>query len=398
MYLRNRKSRAKWQKAFIDHVFKHKTKYSDSFSKIVLNNTELLNANNDHIPKSLFKFYKPTSENIIDIRKRRLWFSHPGTLNDPFDCHTGYDTESYEKHALMEHISKHGCVEPENSKDGFTVDEFNRLSESTTEYDYFYYDKPEEYRTLFMKLLEDKSKAFNQKIYNVTRQAREEVTDKMDRLRSTNIRIACFSALDRYKGFNDIIQMWSHYTDNHQGFCVEYDTSLILAPIRLALKDHEFYEDQSAYMDERIKVALFAGLFPVIYTANRVNIPTTKLRRIKLDSKGNLQHDSDIDAILYKTYIVKSAKWSYEKEWRIILDGDVCNYYDNKIPFPYIKRIYLGCKMNTQAIDTMIEIATELGAEVIMMAMDNRKFVLEEYSIDLYRWNREGSKWNNPFS
>jgi hypothetical protein len=192
--------------------------------------------------------------------------------------------------------------------------------------------------------------------------------------------------------------MWSHYTDNHQGFCVEYDTSPIRAPINLSLKDHEFYADQSAYMDERVRVALYAGLFPVIYTANRVNIPKTKLKRIKLDSKGNLQHDSEVDAILYKTYIVKSAKWSYEKEWRIILDGDVCDHYDNKVPFPYIKRIFLGCKMNNQTIDTMIEIAAEIGAEIVMMAMDNKKFVLEEYNIDFYKWDRQRSKWNNPFS
>lgn len=398
MYFGNRKSKAKWQKAFIDDVFRRKTKYSNSFSKIVLNNTELLDGKNDHIPKSLFKFYKPTSENIIDIKKRRLWFSHPATLNDPFDCHTGYDTESYEKHAFMEYIKKHGHAEPENIKDGFTVDEFNRLSASTTEYDYYYSKKPEEYRTLFRKLLEDKSETFNRKIYDVTRQVREEVASKMARLRNAKIRIACFSALDRYKGFNDIIQMWSHYTDNHQGFCVEYDTSLIHAPINLSLKDHEFYANQSAYMDERVRVALYAGLFPVIYTANRVNIPKTKLKRIKLDSKGNLQHDSEVDAILYKTYIVKSAKWSYEKEWRIILDGDVCGYFDNKVPFPYIKRIFLGCKMNNQTIDTMIEIAAEVGAEIVMMAMDNKKFVIEEYGIDFYKWDKQRSKWNNPFS
>ena len=150
-------------------------------------------------------------------------------------------------------------------------------------------------------------------------------------------------------------------------------------------------------MDERTRVALFGGLFPVIYTASRVNIPKTKLRRIKLDSKGNLQHDNDIDAILYKTYIVKSAKWSYEKEWRFILDGDVCNYYDNKVPFPYIKRIFLGCKMNDKTVDTMIEIAAEVGAEVVMMVMDPRKFVLEENSVSSYEWNKQRARWNNPF-
>lgn len=398
MYYGESKPKGTWQKAFIDDVFAHKTKHNNTFSKIILDHPDLLNSKSDHIPKSLFKFYRPTSENILDIRKRRLWFAHPATLNDPFDCHTGYDPESYEKHALVEHIRKHGWVEPANSKDGFTFDELHRLSESTTEYDHWYSTKAEEYRTLLWKLLKDKSERFNDEIYGVVRQATEEVEGKINRLRGTNIRVASFSALDRYKDFHDIIQMWSHYTDNHAGFCVEYDSSLIRAPVSLSLKDDAFHSNQSAYMDERTRVALFAGVFPIIYTASRVNIPRTKLRRIRLDSKGNLEHDNDIDAILYKTYIVKSAKWSYEKEWRFILDGEVCSYYENKIPFPYIKRIFLGCNMTNKTIDTMIEIAAEVGAEVVMMVMGPRKFVLEENNVSSYEWKRERSKWNNPFA
>ena len=111
MNFRNYKSKKRWQKAFINNVFSRKNKYHDRFSKIILNNLELLNDKNSHIPKSLFKFYTPTSANIIDIKKQRLWFSHPGTFNDPFDCHTGYDIVSYEKHTLVEHIRRIGCVD-----------------------------------------------------------------------------------------------------------------------------------------------------------------------------------------------------------------------------------------------------------------------------------------------
>jgi hypothetical protein len=168
-------------------------------------------------------------------------------------------------------------------------------------------------------------------------------------------------------------------------------------PISMSLAKHEFHKDQSKYMDERLQIAIRGGLFPVIYTAGRVNIPKTKLHKIKIDEIVDLQHDSDIDAILYKTYIVKSAKWNYEKEWRIILDGDVCNYYDNKIPFPYIKRIFLGCKMTTQTTDTMLEIAEELGAEVVMMVMDNKRFILEERGTDSYKWDKKWAKLKDPF-
>ena len=397
MYFRNHKSRKQWQKEFINNVFKHKTKFHNTFSKIILNNIELIEGKYDHFPKSLFKFYKATSDNIIDIKKQRLWMSHPEHFNDPFDCRTGYDVNSYEKHTLLKYIQDTGCVDVKHTQDKFTTDEFDRLLRSTTSYEYNWYTKVEEYDTVLRKLLENKSKDFNHIIYDVIRKARNEVDIKIQKLRNVNIRVACFSALDRREGFDDIIHMWSHYTDNHKGFCVEYDISSLREPICLSLQNHEFYKDQSKYMDERIKVVIRGGLFPVIYTASRVNIPKTKLHKIKLDEINGLQHNSNIDSILYKTYIVKSAKWNYEKEWRIILDGDVCNYYDNKIPFPYIKRVFLGCKMTTQTMDTMIEIAEELGAEVVMMVMDNKKFILEEHGTSSYKWDKEWAKTKDPF-
>ncbi len=248
--------------------------------------------------------------------------------------------------------------------------------------------------------MESKSEHFHDHIkYDVLVESWRQVNTKIEKLRNVNIRVACFSALDRYNGFNDIIDMWSHYTDNHKGFCIEYDMSPLKEPICLSLKDDEFGKDQSSiYMNERIKLLILAGLFPVIYTASRVNIPKTKLYKIDLDEIDGLQHNSDVDSILFKTYMVKSARWNYEKEWRIILDGDVCSYYDNRIPFPYIKKIFLGCKVSTQTMDTMIEIADELGAEVGMMVMDNKKFILVEHGIDSYKSDKKWEKRrNNPF-
>ena len=84
---------------------------------------------------------------------------------------------------MWEYIRKHGCVELEKRKDGFTVDELDRLSESTTEYCYSYPARSEEYRTLFWKLLKEKSEAFNHEIYGVIWQAREEVAGKVAQLR-----------------------------------------------------------------------------------------------------------------------------------------------------------------------------------------------------------------------
>jgi hypothetical protein len=398
----NKKSQKKWQKSFINNVFSHKCKRHSTFSKIIMSNPELLNEKNTHIPKSLFKFYAPTSNNIIDIKKQRLWFSHPSSFNDPFDCHTGYDVTSYEKHSLLEHIKKVGFIDAVDGKNGFTEKDFNRIYNSSTEYVFDWRNAPEEYWSVIHDISDSKSKKFQSEIYRLTTKFKNEAETKIIKLREVNIRVACFSELHsgnfppRNNDFECLIQMWSHYADNHKGFCVEYDMSAINPAKILPLKHDNFRDNQKEYMAEKTMLLTVAGLFPVIYTANRINIPRTKLQKIKLDANNELRHNSDIDALLYKTFIVKSAKWNYEKEWRIIIDGDICNYFENKLPFPYIKKIFLGCKMEKHNIDTLIEIADELNIEVSLMTMDNKKFVLEAQDTRSYRWDKERSKWDNP--
>ena len=333
----NKKSQKKWQKSFITSVFAKKTKHHDTYSKIIINNPELLNDKNPHIPKTLFKFYAPTSDNIIDIKKQRLWFSHPSSFNDPFDCNTGYDVESYEKFSIIDHIKKTGFANKTDQKNGFTKEDYDRIYNSSTEYVYNWRSNIEEYWSVMHSISDGKSKEFKSELYNLTTKYKNEVKTKIDKLRDVNIRVACFSDLyhnnfpPTTRDFEHMIQMWSHYSDNHKGFCVEYDMSTLNPQSLLPLKYQYSSVAQAFFLSERTKLITVAGLFPVIYTANRVNIPRTKLQKLKLDSNNELVHDSEIDALLYKTFIVKSAKWNYEKEWRIIIDGDICKYFENKL-------------------------------------------------------------------
>lgn len=398
----NSRSQKKWQKAYINNVFANKNTYRKTYSKIILNKPELLSGKNSHFPKSLFKFYSPTSDNIIDIQKQRLWLAHPNSFNDPFDCHTGYDVTGYEKHLLLEHIKKTGFANSENRLNSFTEDEFYRINDSSSEYDYNWMRNTEEYWDAIRSISKTKSEDFKKEIDDLRQSFQRDVERKIEKLREVNIRIACFSNLKSNSyppnntDFEFMIQMWAHYAANHEGFCVEYDITPLHPENLIPLENISIIEDQDTNQSNKIKLLLSAGLFPVIYTSSRVNIPKTKLKRIKLDETGNIKHNSDIDSLLYKTYIIKSAKWNYEKEWRIIIDGDICNYFDNKIYFPYIKKIFLGCKMTTHNIDLLIEIAEELNVEVVLMAMNEKKFYLEPQRLDTYKWQKKRKKWHNP--
>jgi hypothetical protein len=392
------KSRSRWQKAFITDVLSRKTEAQQTFSKIILRNPDLLRDKHSHIPDSLFRFYAPTPENVADIRNQKLWLSHPQSFNDPFDCQTGYDVAAFEKHALLESIKTTKCVNACASSDGFTADELKRLSAATTEYIYNWYGKVEEYDSVLHVLLKTKNESFNQHVQAVIGDARHKAEEVVEELRQLDIRVTCFSALKRREELESMIHMWSHYAAHHRGFCVEYDMRPLAKPMEFTLLDHEFYGDRRIeYTDERIHALTQAGLFPVIYSEGRVNVAKTRLQRLIRKREATLDRDADIEALLYKTYIIKSGKWSYEKEWRLILDGDICGYYGYRIPFPYIKLVFLGCRMDTQTIDTMIEVAEVLGAEVRIMVMDNRKFLLEDHSLDMYKWERKMSRLSNPF-
>jgi hypothetical protein len=398
----NYTSQKKWQKTYINRIFESKDVRHKTYSKIILNNPELLKEKSTHYPKSLFKFYAPTSDNIIDIKKQRLWFAHPNSFNDPFDCHTGYDATSFEKHALLEYIKNKGYAETKNSQNGFTEEDFNRIDNSLPEYEYNWMRNTEEYWDAIRKISESKSHEFKKTIDNLRRKFHRDVEKKIEKLRVTNIRVACFSDLKsdhfppKHTDFEFMIQMWAHYASNHEGFCVEYDITSLHPENLISLEHEKVFGGQDTYQSYKKDLLLSAGLFPVIYTSNRVNIPKTKLNKIKIDENGNIKHNSDMDSLLYKTYIIKSAKWSYEKEWRIIVDGDICNYFDNKIHFPYIKKIFLGCKMSTHNIDILLEIAEELNAEVVLMEMNNKKFYLEPQRLDSYKWDREMKKLHSP--
>lgn len=399
MYLRyNSRSRNLWQKKFIKTVFESTKDKKKFFSKVILNNINLLNEKNKNLPDYLFKYYAPTSGNILDIKNKRLWLSHPKQFNDPFDCNIGYDKEKYEKQCLINYIDESNFIESNDNSFIITLNEKKRIIRSNTD-EYTYWDSDKEnYYDAKEKILDTKNKDFRIKVYQYLANKTKEADNKIKIIKDINIRVACFSKLDKYDDFHKQIVMWSHYADNHKGFCVEYDLSSLKKEISLTCNESDFYNNKKdEYFLENINLLVKAGLFPIVYSANRVNIPKTKLARIKLDKSGELIHDTNLDELVYKTFIVKSANWNYEKEWRVILDGNICEYFDNKIPFPFIKKIYIGCKASKELINTLIEIGNEIEVEVSVLRMDGKKFVLEDYGTWDYEREKSSKTYHNPF-
>lgn len=122
-----------------------------------------------------------------------------------------------------------------------------------------------------------------------------------------DFRVACFSQV------KDSILMWSHYAENHTGFCIEYDFS------HSPLKQH---------------------LHPVQYTKERKFIPGTFA-----NSDGAMANH-----IIYEAALHKFEGWKYEEEWRCVFHRhnlnpfpfDISRYYFDV--HNYITAVYLGAK------------------------------------------------------
>jgi hypothetical protein len=387
----------KWQRKFIKTIFDCCQDHKKNFSKTVLKNIDLVNTKSKYMPNYLLKYYAPTSDNILDIKNKRLWLSHPNTFNDPFDCNVGYDRESFEKNVLLDFIKNIGIVNETEKTEGFTVEEKNLIANSPIEDGYSWYTRREVYWDVKRKMLENKSHDFQVKVDKHLELKLKDLDFKIEKIKNINIRVACFSQLEIYDEFKSQIAMWSHYADDHRGFCVEFDLSFLKEETKFTYDFMDFWDKKNEYLDERNKFIIKSSLFPVEYTASRINIPVTKLKRIKTNEQGEIDYNTNIDELIYKTYIVKSANWNYEKEWRIILDEEICRFYSNKIPFPYIKTIYLGCKAKKELIDTMYDISKEIGAEIRLLRMDGQRFILEDLGISGYEFERDRFSYHNPF-
>lgn len=120
-------------------------------------------------------------------------------------------------------------------------------------------------------------------------------------------RIACFSETNKSN------LMWSHYSENHTGICIEYDYTK-----NKKITNH---------------------IFPVNYINKPIN--TIELKNPDIN---NYNSEYELDILI--SALTKSKEWEYEKEWRFIITSTTFDK-DNKgikIPAPIPNSILLGSK------------------------------------------------------
>lgn len=343
----------KWEKAWLKEIT----------SKAVNKGLNLYDAmwsnyadKKEHIPKSLFKFFPFNQNSIKCVETNNVFMNNPKSFNDPFDCVLCASEKEFLKQYLIEYFIKTDAV----ARGILTEEELNKLRYSRCE-DTKYGSVYKTFESVVFHLTYDEDKQEMRKgdleISKVLEQARCAYKNALEQLRSRTVGITSFANMDKFK-LSSYAEFWAHYAQNHEGFCVEYDTTKMID-------------------DANVNAMVMGGLLPCSYGAKQITLGKRKMykyvNKLSLTSYEQMEFEKSI--IL--SFLTKSSSWSYENEWRLILPLDICEIYRNMIPFFTIKAIYIGCRMSEDNREFMYRLAQRKKIEIYEMGMHEYRFELE---------------------
>lgn len=147
--------------------------------------------------------------------------------------------------------------------------------------------------------------------------------------------------------------MWSHYADNHQGFCIEYDLEGLRA-------------------DDPLRETLY----PVIYSNAIYDLSPWAQTLV---SQDRLEFNTELPIL---SVIHKFEGWSYEQEWRMVsVTSAPQPDRDSQVPRP--TRIFLGSKAEATKTAGLLTICARKSIEVWQVRLAEDRFELLAVRPDL---------------
>lgn len=292
-----------------------------------------------NIPISLYrykKFNKWNLKNLINEHERQ---SYPIEFNDPFDTSLKINYEKLSKELFLKINMKN--IINQLGKSGVDIVDAN--IEPIILSDNPIYD--------FVKLVAKFDSNLNGKedevakiILEQTLNIIKEIFSKFRISFQNGYLIVCFSEL------KDEVLIWSHYAENHTGFCIEYN----------------FRELGQLNVQSRM-------LNPVIYTDELFDATQYILQPILENNNFNNLFG------IYPT-ISKSTKWSYEKEWRTVFPlGPGASEEARFIKVPKPKALYVGAKSTEDNIGILRDIAVMKKIPLYQMILSDTSHVLNQH-------------------
>ncbi|MBA4135626.1 MAG: hypothetical protein C0525_12950 [Flavobacterium sp.] len=132
--------------------------------------------------------------------------------------------------------------------------------------------------------------------------------------------------------------MWSHYSDGHKGFCIEYDFK--------NNSDVTYYMEPVFYSDKVFDITPYLGI-------------NSKRFAIKIAA------------------ITKAEDWKYEQEWRLTFPLSIRDLEKGLYRINAPKAIYLGTRFEENPIDKknkFLKVAEHLNIQVLQMVAHKSEF------------------------
>jgi hypothetical protein len=282
----------------------------------------------NNMPEKLYKYYTFNDNNKNNLLKSVVWLSKPENFNDPYDCALRCSIFDLLNYFFVENMNK--VFENINSSEHELSDEEKvKIINSNNKI------------ATFAEIMIKKDKSIKAKDRNRVKNALikaekfilEKQPNSMENIGKIGTIVSCFSEV------NDSIVMWSHYANNHKGFCLEYDFKSL------------------GFNDMRTTL-----LYPVIYQKEILDVT----EYLKID-EGHFNNTISILAA-----ITKSKEWKYEKEWRMIIPFGISDEREQLVPLP--KNIYAGARISKTNKDFLLEYSKKYNIPFYQSEMKKNMF------------------------
>lgn len=280
-----------------------------------------------NLPASIFKFRGVTDFALDNLQNDTVWLNSPANYNDPYDCAATIsalevglsDFGKLPDHLfdpLRQLVSDAEIADARSSADPF--DAILRLV-----------------ITRDPKLTGTNPDALVATMKDAFRHVMQPRLEASIGTMRDNIKMCSFSER------NDTLLMWSHYAQNHRGFCIEYDVSSLDPFIRRML-------------------------FPVIYRRERFDA-TPYHRSLKVERFNNLY--GVIQALF------KAPEWGYEQEWRFVLGHGILAEEQN-YEFGTPCRVHLGPLISDTDREKVSAICSARGIAMSKMKLSSTEYTM----------------------
>ncbi|SEW31192.1 DUF2971 domain-containing protein [[Clostridium] fimetarium] len=352
---RNWAYKGDWANHYINEMAKLAVKNNKSIYEVAW---KFIKDKEEHLPPKLYKFYPLNINSLKCIESDSIYLNSPQYFNDPYDCHISANEDEFVKKYVLSHIEQ---TNPEKS--GINKEQYIRLLSSVC-FDvekHLFRDIPITFERAMREITDGN---YDSELYRIQREGTTIFEKTLLNLKDNDIKVTSFAALDDIK-LSTYIEMWGHYADSHKGFCVEYD-----------FNDYIKNSDNTL---ENLNNTIMSCLLPIIYKSKPREVPIDLFYKKALNNKLTAFQENHFKKFLLQNYLTKSSAWSYENEWRLILTQNECEKYNNMLPFPYIKAIYLGYGMSLENKEYMYKLAMRKGISVYDCALRDDSYELNFY-------------------